>query len=374
MPRIPAERAGEPLNVKGAEVEFSYFPTVNTSRRDKLQTKVFTTDAWSIIHSTVRRVRPIKRAKSAIAFAEQAEEFYQAAMAATTTRARPLLLYYAFLNLTKALCLVQGNEAVIGSAQHGISEKAKNGVTIRKAMMTAHPTNPKMVNMIDEFRAALGLERLKDGAKYHVRDLAAGSLVGHRLWCTADDRNDRFFRLNPVEFRHDAKNKQIWMRAWMKKSAATHAGATLAEVSKHGFNGQWRQVKPTKPPESDDAVLWEQITPITYSSRPTDVLLDLTHQARSTLHRSMRVSEPFRVYYVYVPLKQFKAHHQMEARYALIYYLGSVTRYHPADFDAMMSSEFGPFLSEFLASEPGQFLFEMASLFAGREIVSVGLA
>ena len=59
MPCIPAERAGEPLSVKGAEVEFSYFPTVNTSRRDKLQTKFFTTDAWSIIHSTVRRVRPL---------------------------------------------------------------------------------------------------------------------------------------------------------------------------------------------------------------------------------------------------------------------------------------------------------------------------
>jgi hypothetical protein len=373
MPRIPAERAGEPLSVKGAEVEFSYFPTVNTSRRDKLQTKVFTTDAWSIIHSTARRVRPMKRAKSAIAFAEQAEEFYQAAMAATTTRARPLLLYYAFLNLTKALCLAQGNEAVIGSAKHGLEESAKRGVTIRKAVMAAQPTGKK-ISMIDEFRAALSLSRLKVGSKYRVHDLVAGSLVGHRLWCTADDRNDRFFRLNPVEFRHDAKNKQIWMRAWMKKSAATHAGATLAEVSKRGFNGQWRQVKPTKPPESDDTVLWEQITPTKYSGRPTDELAALAQQARSVLHRSMRVSEPFRVYYVYVPPKRFKAHHQMEARYALIYYLGSVTRYHPADFDAMMSSEFGPFLSEFLASEPGQFLFEMASLFAGREIVSVGLA
>jgi hypothetical protein len=75
-----------------------------------------------------------------------------------------------------------------------------------------------------------------------------------------------------------------------------------------------------------------------------------------------------------MPPKKFLKHHQMASRYVLLYFLGSVTRYHPADFEGYMTGEFGPFLSEFLASEPSQMLFEMACLFAQREVVSVGLA
>jgi hypothetical protein len=57
-----------------------------------------------------------------------------------------------------------------------------------------------------------------------------------------------------------------------------------------------------------------------------------------------------------------------------LYFLGSISRYRPAEFDQHMSGEYGPFLSEFLASEPSQMLFELASLLSGRELVSAGLA
>ena len=61
---------------------------------------------------------------------------------------------------------------------------------------------------------------------------------------------------------------------------------------------------------------------------------------------------------MYIAPKKFKKHHQMASRYVLLFFLGSVTRYRPANFDKHMSSEYGPVLSEFLASEPSQMLFE----------------
>lgn len=39
-----------------------------------------------------------------------------------------------------------------------------------------------------------------------------------------------------------------------------------------------------------------------------------------------------------------------------------------------LDGKFGPFLAEFLGSEPSQGLFEMACLFVKREVVTVGLA
>src|SRR4051812_11659768 len=114
MPKLPQARAGSPLELKGAKAEFSYFPTYMGGRRAGLHSKVYTTDAWSIIQASVRRIRKKKQRMSAVAFAEQAREFYSAAIAAPTSRARPLLLYYAFLNLAKALCLLNGSTQVIG--------------------------------------------------------------------------------------------------------------------------------------------------------------------------------------------------------------------------------------------------------------------
>ena len=56
MAGIPNERTGEPIESKGAALEFSCYPTIKTARRDKQQTKVFTTYPWSIIHSITRRL------------------------------------------------------------------------------------------------------------------------------------------------------------------------------------------------------------------------------------------------------------------------------------------------------------------------------
>jgi len=38
---------------------------------------------------------------------------------------RPVLLYYAFLNLSKAYGVAKGNTGLVGTAHHGISSEAK---------------------------------------------------------------------------------------------------------------------------------------------------------------------------------------------------------------------------------------------------------
>lgn len=374
MPKLQNERQGDSLMVKGAQVEFSYFPTTKTTRRAGLQTKAYTTDAWSIIHASTRRISPKSTRKSAAAFAEQAHEFYLATQTSSTIRAKPLLLYYAFLNLSKSLCLCRGNTKVIGQAQHGLSEVKSRGASLKNAKLKATPSAQSKISMFDEFREMIGENRLTKNEVYRVHDLIGCSLIGHRLWCTASNRGDRFLRLHPIEIRHDRVKKLIWLRAWMQCGARTKSNITNKDIAAKGFDRAWKQVSPLSPDTDSNSILWEQTKPIRYTGRPSDKLDELIKSARSILYRSLTVTEPFRNYYVHVPPKRFKKHHQMVSRYTLLYFLGSVTRYHPADSDDYMTSEFGPFLSEFLASEPSQMLFEMASLFSGREVVSVGLA
>jgi hypothetical protein len=228
-------------------------------------------------------------------------------------------------------------------------------------------------HLVSEFTRAVGCPLASPGQRFRVHDLIGCSLVGHRLWCEATKRPDRFLKLAPIYIMHNKVRKRVWLRAGIRKGVRSRANVTTGNLSTQGFNSEWIQVKP---PDGyvDDTSCWEMSSPLKYKKDPTEVLEELSGLARRTFYRSLTVSEPFRNVYVYIPPRRFKKHHQMASRYVLLYFLGSVTRYHPADFDDYMNSEFGPFLAEFLASEPSQMLFEMACLFAKREVVSVGLA
>jgi hypothetical protein len=59
---------------------------------------------------------------------------------------------------------------------------------------------------------------------------------------------------------------------------------------------------------------------------------------------------------------------QLLSVYALMYYLGSITRYRPQHFDAILTSSYGSQIEEFIAGQPTQFIYLMASEFALREV------
>ena len=54
--------------------------------------------------------------------------------------------------------------------------------------------------------------------------------------------------------------------------------------------------------------------------------------------------------------------------YAVTFYLGSITRYRPHHFDALLRGGFGPRVRDFVTGQPLQFLYLMASEIAQREI------
>lgn len=380
MPRLPLARRGKRLVIQNAPVEFSYFPTYRGTRRAGMHTKVYTTDAWAIIKAAIRQSCPAIDRPTAAAFTDQAEEFYRAAANAQTPHGRPLLLYYAFMNLAKALCLHRENRHVLGKAQHGLEDFNNLAADLAAANVKAFPSDSTVpaprgprLNIFHEFlRSATG-KGLPAQQTYRMRDVLASSLVGHRLWTEAVDSQDRFLKLIDVEIMHGNASKTLWLRAHIKKSSLSKNGFTQAEVSRGGFSAEWRAVR-LRGNEKTDVAVWEQTQQVKYRHRPSDKLEDLAKTARSVFYRSLTTSDPFRNYYVYVPPAGYEKLHQLASRYILLYFLGSVTRYHPADFTAYLDGQYGPFLAEFLASEPSQGLFEMACLFVKREVVSVGLA
>ena len=63
----------------------------------------------------------------------------------------------------------------------------------------------------------------------------------------------------------------------------------------------------------------------------------------------------------------------LPAIFAVMYYLGSITRYRPHHFDTIVDGRFGPMIESFLDDAPSQFLFLLASEFCQQEITKAAI-
>lgn len=59
---------------------------------------------------------------------------------------------------------------------------------------------------------------------------------------------------------------------------------------------------------------------------------------------------------------------QLAAMYAAFFYFGSVTRYHPYDFDKIRAGRYGWLIDDFLRTQPLQFVYLCASHMVKRDL------
>jgi hypothetical protein len=122
VPRVPHARDGETLVVKERVLPFSFFPVTRDKRRWGLYDALFAMRPWPVMEAAARqRIEDEQLKAEALAFLEQAQDFYTAATARIA--ANPLLLYYSFLNLGKGVLLTLGYPNSLERASHGLSER-----------------------------------------------------------------------------------------------------------------------------------------------------------------------------------------------------------------------------------------------------------
>jgi hypothetical protein len=59
---------------------------------------------------------------------------------------------------------------------------------------------------------------------------------------------------------------------------------------------------------------------------------------------------------------------QLLSIYAIAYYIGSITRYRPHQYDDLEISAYGPRILDFVTGQPIQFLYMMASEFIRQDV------
>jgi hypothetical protein len=349
------------------------------SRRFGLQARLFVVDPWTIISQSIRASCPSASIKEATASIEQARDYYAAAVFAGIVAARPLLLYYSFMNLAKALLLTRGVRATYDRARHGLAEGLKpTNRELDDAFLKAFPSpsSTGTINLFSEFLASCGGSGIPAATQYDLPLLLPQIVPGHRLWAEAANQDERFIAIHEIALLEDRRSKSIWLRMYMFRDDLNRLRKSPARLLREaGLAGLFRHVKSSGNIAGRAVLAFEQVKPLSYTHRAADEVQRLVAQNRELIWATVTGTPPYRRYYLYcAPLTEHTVRlPQLASAYAISYYLGSITRYRPHHFDEIVAADFGPFVHEFISSQPAQFLYLMASEFASREVTRASL-
>ena len=332
MPPLPQPRAGRTLCIKDRPLEFSFWPVEKTTRRFGLGTRVFATDPWTVIRRSTERRCLAATGTAAFALLEQAEDFYHAAQSGVKA-AKPLLLYYCFMNLAKAYILVTRRRDDVNGAQHGLAEKLSappRNQELRNAYLEAYATTsppaPK-ANVFDELLIAISHSGLK-ADRFDLPLLMPQVVPGHRLWAAGagPTTKERFVSLEKVEFIQATHQKEIWLRLYLFADDLRRINLSHQEMlERTGLQDVIQEVGCTEEVKKRRLICLEQLQGVRYSHRPSDRVPELVATIRHKLWRTVLSSPPYRKYYLYpAPLPEAsQVLPQILSIYAITFYLAA---------------------------------------------------
>lgn len=381
MPPLPQPREGKRLRIKDRPLEFSFWPVERTTRRYGLGVRVFATDPWTVIRRSLERRCPAgSRRKAGLALIEQAEDFYRAAESGVKA-AKPLLLYYCFMNLAKAYVLAQGTRSSVDNAKHGLSEKLDmeaGGAELINAYLDVFPSSDTTVNIFDELLSSIRGHGIEKQMRLDLPILLPQVVPGHRLWVEGVDgkQKERFVSLEQVEIVKAIRPKEIWIRMYMCADDLRRIGIGHQDALHQAqLAASFREVACHRSVDERHLVCFEQTSPTSYGHRPSDRIQELVSTVRHQLWRTVLTAPPYRKYYIYpAPSSEHnQVLPQILSIYAITFYLGSIVRYRPHHFDKILGGPFGPLIEAFLNDQPTQFIYLMASEFAEKEVTKAAI-
>ena len=371
MPPLPQPRHGERLTTKGRPTEFSLWPTKRLRAHAKIQPKLFALEPWGILRKVIEKVCPSPRREEASACLRQAHDFFLVGTEKGVEAARPLALYYCYMNLLKVLCLTHGPNNTFNNAQHGVTEIFH--VDYESIVLRGFPSpNGGKLQNFSEMLSVIAGAGLPGDTDFQLGHILPQVLPGHRLWCEAVSKSERFISLKDIEFWRDTAAREVWLRIYLYSDDLSRLGVTHAEfLQQSGFAPSFCEVVSDRKHDGRRVLCFEQMAPESYPSRhPADVLEHLVSGVRNDIWATVSSIPPYRRYYAYLcPVAEAGSRlPQLLSIYAITYHLGSVTRYRPQDYDRILAGKFGARILDFVTGQPSQFLFLLASEIARQEV------
>lgn len=352
MPRLKQPGKGSPINNP---------PTGFPAYMGRQRPRVVTADIWAFIRHVISSELVGSQRKHAFAFLEQASEFFDAARSPRLS-CRPVLLYYSFLNLAKVFLTLKHVSMPV-APKHGISVPTVDSRQ-RLRLEGQYVRFPKCAHnhsqLFPEFVNALG-ERVKRTRTVKVLSLLRQVPGIHRTFCEVVNEKPTFLPVKRFDLMREGDN--FYTRMVLDK-ADRDVECTLSEIRRRrAFKVTFHQVA-----APNNGEIWFETTREMGVGRGVyKAIKNLAARIRNARVWSILTSTGWRYYLC--KMKPGEILPPLASVYAVMFYLSSVTRYQPYDFDKIVTGRYAWIVSEFLRTQPIQFLYGLAGQIAGVDVV-----
>jgi hypothetical protein len=324
-------------------------------------------DPWDYLDYYLRDKLGVGATKRPRAFLEQARDFFDAAESHRVS-SRPLLYYYAFLNLVKALLLARGH-ALEEELLHGLKRVAaapaggKRFRALRVRVLKSTSGREVFPNFVTALGGSVG-----KGREFRLVDLLQQCVGIHSTWVEVTSSRG-CFALAQIEPRVRSDRAAVYALAIMEEPWDDPA---LPEAIRQ--RAGWRQVK--APSEyrvvglGHSGLVFLETRPVARTGRGyRTALTEVARDIRRVGVHALLTRQGYRLYLSHFGAAENARIPQLASIYAAMFYLGDITRYQPQDFDTMISGQWAWLVNDFLNSQPKQFLYLLASELTESDVV-----
>ena len=324
-------------------------------------------DAWPFLSYTIRCSRdastkqPLRKAqqKYLLELLEQAEYFFKTAQSAPI-KSQPLLYYYSFMNLVKIVINLNKYQGNTKRHVHGISDSISVDSKLSNAEITLWTSSGGEISNSESLIAALEDPRLPyvsgargRGSYYKVKvvDLLRDCVGINRTYSEIFSKPEHFLRLK--EYYFYSESHKLFFKAVVEGCN----DKIMADLIARGYD----IVK-----ADELTFIWNVETSVRTTPSPTVA-------ERHTLSKKMRNlglwgytdGDEYKLYISPIALRMSSP----SIIYHAMFFFGSITRYHPDLFDSILTAKEYWLVSEFLKTQPLQFLYYMISFVNSTEVL-----
>ena len=278
---------------------------------------------------------------------EQAKHFYETAEK-SPTKSKPLLYYYSFLNLAKVMINIEKEYGSTFRYMHGIKEDNKNH--FHNSDILINPIKTSVINVSSELLQAFDDDIITADRRINVKDYLSQCVGIHRAYSEIYKKKETLFKLGKILL-YKKRGKIFGIKAevqCLKTDVLNLQSIGYNIIEEHG------------------KYFWiEEIIKPSASITRNDYYNLATILKQKGIWYYIGNSG----YTYYISTNNLCRYNTEIVIYNTMFYLGSITRYNPYLFDKMFSDNEQWMVSEFLTTQPKQFLYLATAKILGQNIL-----
>lgn len=334
------------------EVEIKYgFPLF--SKPSSLVTlgkneKIVISDIWAFWDYVIKKASGERKGENFLrSLLEQAKHFYITAEA-SPVKSQPLLYYYSFLNLSKIIINLSSAHGSRKMYMHGMSETHNNKFS--QSTITKQKQKQNIVQVAHEIVSIFDPNISTLDVNINVKELLNHCVGVHRAYSEIYNQTEVFYKISSHKL--FKKGKELIFKAEIQCS-----DADLTSLSTHGYS-----------------IVEDENGVFHYTCKITMPSYTVTRRDYAALSKEIQSKGIWYFigssgYTMYLSNSSIGRYSQESIIYMVMFYLGSITRYHPYMFDEIFSDKEQWLMSEFLNTQPKQFLYLATARILGQSVL-----